>query len=165
MTMVYWDLDDVAADFAGAVSRLIGTPHYIGGQISLNDWATVRRAGPRIFRDLDVVEPVKEIIYHMANCRISQAFLSALPDDGVHPWPWAGMDKVVWVQQNFPDMPIFFGPYSHQKLYHCKPGDILIDDKQSNITEWESAGGIGHLYRTPDQCKNFIADFIPNVYS
>ena len=164
MTMIFWDLDDVTADFMGAVSRITGTPHHIGGLITLKDWATVRQDAPRIFKDLDLVKPVKEMIDHLADCRINQAFLTALPDDGVHPWPWAGMDKVNWVQKYFPDMPIFFGPYSHQKLYHCKPGDILIDDRQSNITEWESAGGIGHLYRTPELCKNFIADFVPHIY-
>jgi 5'(3')-deoxyribonucleotidase len=159
--MIYWDLDDVAADFAGAVTRLTGTPHGIGDVISLTDWETVRREAPRIFRDLDVVDEVKNIIIALEEAGFKQAFLTALPFDGNHPWQYAGMDKVDWVRKNFPFMDIFFGPYAHQKLFHAKPGDILIDDKLTNITEWESAGGIGHLYSDPRSCKRFLEDNIP----
>ena len=35
-----------------------------------------------------------------------------------------------------------FGPYSKDKWQHCNAGDILIDDRQSNIDEWRAAGGI-----------------------
>jgi hypothetical protein len=35
-----------------------------------------------------------------------------------------------------------FGPYSKDKHMHCQPGDILIDDRLSNVEEWRTAGGI-----------------------
>ena len=35
-----------------------------------------------------------------------------------------------------------FGPYSKDKHQHCEPGDILIDDRSSNIEEWRAVGGI-----------------------
>jgi hypothetical protein len=40
-----------------------------------------------------------------------------------------------------------FGPYSKDKHTHCVPGDILIDDRTSNIHEWNNVGGIGLLYK------------------
>jgi 5'(3')-deoxyribonucleotidase len=159
--MIYWDLDDCATDFAGAVTRLTGTPHRIGDIISLTDWKTVRADAPRIFRDLEVVDEVQKIIVALEEDGFKQAFLTALPYDEKYTWQYAGMDKVDWVRKNFPFMDIFFGPYAHQKKYHAKPGDILIDDKQSNITDWESVGGLGHLYRNPQSCKNFLEDSLP----
>jgi hypothetical protein len=44
-----------------------------------------------------------------------------------------GCDKAVVVESN-------------RKADFCRPGDILIDDKQKNIDAWEQAGGIGILH-------------------
>jgi hypothetical protein len=55
---------------------------------------------------------------------------------------WAFYDKVIWAQTNFPGIPVMFGPYSKDKWKHCLTGDILIDDRSSNIDEWRAAGGI-----------------------
>ena len=41
------------------------------------------------------------------------------------------------------------GPYSHDKQKWCIPGDILIDDRPSNIEQWTAAGGIA-VYHTGD---------------
>jgi hypothetical protein len=162
--MIYWDLDNVAADLAGAITRLTGKPHSIGDAIFLSDWGRACRSAPRFFRDLDVVDEVQNIIVALEEDGCKQAFLTALPYDVRYIWKYAGMDKVNWVNKNFPFVDIFFGPYAHQKLLYARPGDILIDDKQTNITEWESAGGIGHLYRDPISCKNFLQDNIPWIH-
>jgi hypothetical protein len=43
-----------------------------------------------------------------------------------------------------------FGPYSKDKHQHCRPGDILIDDRSSNIEEWQAAGGIAIHHKNID---------------
>ena len=68
-------------------------------------------------------------------------FLTAVPKE--NDLGWAFWDKVNWVYANFPGIPVFFGPYSADKQHHYKPGDILIDDRVSNIDEWP---GIGILH-------------------
>jgi 5'(3')-deoxyribonucleotidase len=76
---------------------------------------------------------------------INLFFLTAVPKgNDMH---WAFYDKVNWVELYFPDIPVMFGPYSHDKQVHCTPNDILIDDRTSNITEWNAAGGHGILHR------------------
>jgi hypothetical protein len=55
---------------------------------------------------------------------------------------WAFYDKVMWAQKYYPNIPVHFGPYSVDKWHHCQLGDILIDDRASNIEEWRAAGGI-----------------------
>jgi hypothetical protein len=48
-----------------------------------------------------------------------------------------------WVEEYFPDIPVHFGPYSEDKRDHCWPGDILVDDRSTNIAQWINAGGVG----------------------
>ena len=65
-------------------------------------------------------------------------------------------DKVCWAQEHFPGIPVFLGPYSQDKWQHCRPGDILIDDRTSNCTEWENAGGHSHIYKSWVSCKVWL---------
>ena len=52
-------------------------------------------------------------------------------------------DKFHWMQQHYPDIPVHFGPYSHDKQDHCKvAGDILVDDRYDNCEQWTFKGGI-----------------------
>jgi hypothetical protein len=85
-------------------------------------------------------------------------FLSALPHN--NDMPWATQDKVWWAYEHFPGIPVFIGPYSHDKHVHCRPGDILIDDRTSNCMEWETAGGKAHVYRTWEPCKLWLEQTI-----
>jgi para-nitrobenzyl esterase len=66
--------------------------------------------------------------------------LTALPHDDSH--PEAAADKYEWIEERWPDIPVRLGPYSHDKWRHARPGDILVDDRPSNIQEWREAGGI-----------------------
>ena len=51
-------------------------------------------------------------------------------------------DKFRWMQKYYPDIPVYFGPYSVDKHLHVKePGDILVDDRKDNCEQWTQAGG------------------------
>ena len=67
-------------------------------------------------------------------------FLTAVPKG--NDVKWAFYDKVNWATTHYPDIPVMFGPYSHDKHVHCKLGDVLIDDRTSNCEEWRHAGGV-----------------------
>ena len=67
-------------------------------------------------------------------------FLTAVPHyNDIH---WAFYDKVLWALDNYPDIPVHFGPFAADKQRHCQPGDILVDDRQDNCQHWAAAGGI-----------------------
>ena len=83
-------------------------------------------------------------------------FLTALPHD--YSVPFAVYDKVQWADRYFPGVPMFIGPYSHDKWRHCRPGDILIDDRTSNCEEWTREGGKAHIYRTWEACKPWLEE-------
>jgi 5'(3')-deoxyribonucleotidase len=63
--------------------------------------------------------------------------------------PSARDDKQAWVNKYFPGMKMDIGPYSHDKQKWCRPGDILVDDRPSNIEQWTAVGGIA-IYHTGD---------------
>lgn len=67
----------------------------------------------------------------------------------------AFQDKFDWIQEYYPDLRIRFGPYSHDKHTHCRPGDILVDDRTVNCQEWKDAGGIAIRVVHSDQ-KNVL---------
>ena len=144
---IYIDMDDVVADFkayATAVLKKVTTEE----KWPYKEWVKLRN-NPRLYRDL---VPTAEAEAIVAYCRwvrdhhgIELMFLTAVPKgNDVH---WAFYDKVLWAQKYFPDIPVMFGPFSKDKPVHCKPGDILIDDRTSNCQEWQRAGGIAIQHR------------------
>lgn len=52
------------------------------------------------------------------------------------------LGKNLWVRNNLTPKPKVIFAYSASKQNYAAPNHILIDDKKSNIQEWESKGGI-----------------------
>ena len=147
MRTVYLDMDDVIADFKGyAVSVLRKKSK--DERWASEEWTRLRD-NPRLYRDLvktaesdSIVEACRE---KCKNNDWNLMFLTAVPKG--NDVKWAFYDKVNWATTYDPDIPVMFGPYSHDKHVHCKPGDVLIDDRTSNCEEWRHAGGIAIQHR------------------
>jgi hypothetical protein len=168
--MIYIDLDDVTADFVGYTNMVLGTKYKVGDILADRDWDELRRDHQHLFNDLlpnqDFVPVLEYLLSQVQQTEV--AFLSALPYDEKGCWQYAAMHKVQWVfnylktQLNPYDgpynIPLFFGPYAHDKHKHCKVGDILIDDRFSNCEEWIAAGGVAHLYRNAEECMQFLKE-------
>lgn len=147
MKTLYLDMDGVVADFDGYARQVLKTdktthswPPELWEKIASNQ---------RLYRDLEKTPEADQLV-QICKKICSQKkwrliFLTAVPkgDD----MPWAYYDKINWVQRYYPDIPVHFGPYSNKKWRHCKEGDILIDDRPSNIAEWNSAGGLAILHK------------------
>ena len=147
MRTVYLDMDDVIADFKSYAISVLRKKQDTDRWDS-EEWTRLRD-NPRMYRDLNKTADADVIV---AACRAQcQAqgwnlmFLTAVPRN--NDVKWAFYDKVVWASNYFPDIPVMFGPYSHDKHVHCLPGDVLIDDRTSNCTEWRAAGGIAIQHR------------------
>jgi 5'(3')-deoxyribonucleotidase len=158
--IIYLDMDDVVADWMPAARAIVNRSWEYGERIPDSDWDKVR-AKERFYRDLPIKPGAHELVQY---CRDAVNngyadglfFLTALPHD--YSVPYASYDKVQWAQERFPDIPVFFGPFSHDKWKHCKPGDILIDDRTSNCEEWIRSGGRAHIYRTWENCKPWLEE-------
>lgn len=141
MTTLYLDMDGVVADFDAYAFAIAGFPPS-GGFYNDEQWAEIA-ANDRLYRDLPktayadlLVDACKQ---YCQERNYQLMFLTAVPKgNDMH---WSFYDKVQWAGKYFPDIPVHFGPYSKDKHVHCKPGDILIDDRSSNIEEWQVAGG------------------------
>ena len=142
MTTLYLDMDGVVADFDEYAHRLLGVPPS-GGIYPDEVWKKLA-ANPRIYRDLKKTPYADQLVEECKDFALTKEynlyFLTAVPKG--NDVKWSFYDKVIWAQQYYPDIPVMFGPYSKDKWQHCEAGDILIDDRQSNIDEWRAAGGI-----------------------
>jgi 5'(3')-deoxyribonucleotidase len=147
MRTIYLDMDGVVADFDEYAHRTLGLPPS-EGVYPEDIWNQLASNG-RIYRDLVLCEGAMLLVNTMRHIAIEHElylkFLSAVPKG--NDVPWAFTDKVEWAQKHFPDIPVMFGPFSKDKHMHCKKGDILIDDRRSNIEEWDAAGGHGILHK------------------
>jgi 5'(3')-deoxyribonucleotidase len=142
MTTLYLDMDGVVADFNEYAARTLGVPPSQG--IYPDDIWNKLAANPRLYRELKKTPYADQLVDEckdLANTKDYELiFLTAVPKG--NDVPWAFYDKVLWVQKHFESIPVHFGPFSKDKHVHCCPGDILIDDRLSNIEEWRAAGGI-----------------------
>jgi len=168
--IIYLDMDDVVADWRTAAEDFLQLKFPNGDQwarIPDDKWAELKRQS-RFYRHL----PLKEHAGHLVDyCLQAKSrgivddvrFLSAIPHN--NDMPWSIQDKVWWAHEHFPGVPVFLGPYSHDKHVHCQPGDILIDDRTSNCMEWENAGGHAHIYRSWTVCKPWLEQKLDNMYN
>jgi 5'(3')-deoxyribonucleotidase len=154
-------MDDVVADWMTAAKAIVNRNWNYGERIPDSDWTKVK-ARQRFYRDLPVKPGATELVEWCRDYKdrtdCGLFFLTALPHD--YSMPWASQDKVWWAHDHFPKIPVFFGPFSHDKWRHCKTGDILIDDRTSNCEEWRSAGGHAHVYRNWAECKTWLEETI-----
>jgi hypothetical protein len=143
-TILYLDLDGVLADFDERVDLLIKRNR--PGDLSDDEFYSTLAKDDHFFYNLKPT-PYAFDLYDLATrvCDDVQ-ILTALPSRAT--FESALLDKKRWVHKHFgKNIKVNFGPYSSDKWKHAKPGDILVDDRPSNIIEWRRAGGIGILHR------------------
>ncbi len=147
MKTLYLDMDGVVADFDEYAARTLGLLPSEG--VYPDDVWKKLTVNPRIYRDLKKTPYADELVtVCKSKCQENKwilKFLTAVPKG--NDVPWAFYDKMTWALFFYPDIPVMFGPYSKDKHQHCRSGDILIDDRRSNIEEWQSAGGMGILHK------------------
>lgn len=160
--IIYLDMDDVVADWRTAAEDVIKFYKFPNGdpysRIPDEQWQKLKQES-RFYRDLPLKANANELVQFcrdvVANGLADDVrFLSAIPHN--NDMPWAIQDKVWWAHERFPGIPVFLGPYSHDKQDHCQPGDILIDDRTDNCMQWEARGGQAHIYRHWLTCKPWL---------
>lgn len=168
---VYLDVDGVVADFWAYATKVgdYDTPLRDGEDFyDLIPWD---RFDDRFYSELplmkDAIELFDQIEVLCKHSGLNLIFLTAIPDINWEEKPhvqYAFYDKVKWVEKHFGDTPVFFGPYSKDKHLHCKQKqDILIDDRESNVQEWEDVGGIGILHKNNTATLNELELVIEGI--
>ena len=143
---IYIDMDGVVADFDAEARRLLKRMNT--DDASSNErWPEAEwnklRDHKHLYRDLPKTAYADRIITLARQFRDTLGWnlymLTAIPRN--NDMPHTFHDKIRWMADYYPDITVFFGPYSHDKQHHCQPGDILVDDRTSNIEEWRARGG------------------------
>ena len=150
MNIIYIDMDGVVADFDTYVEGVLGREIGWGTSQDLTDEEWVKLASvDRLYYQLPLMPNATKLVAYAKSLstRFYVGFLTAIPRRTTI--PSAQADKQAWVSKYFPGMRMDIGPFSRDKQKWCIPGDILIDDRPSNIAEWTAAGGIA-VYHTGD---------------
>ena len=159
----YLDMDDVVADWMTHAKTILNRDWNYGQRIPNHHWAKLQ-TDQRFYRYLPLKPGAHELVawcknYVAAHPGSTLQFLTAIPHD--YTMPYAASDKVFWANEHFPEIPVFIGPFSHDKWRHCKgPNDILIDDRLSNNQEWIAQGGLAHLYKSWEECKVWLEEIL-----
>jgi 5'(3')-deoxyribonucleotidase len=148
MATIYLDMDGVVADFDGYAEPIVGFRTPGGVRYDQEGWEKLS-AEPRLYSLLPEMPDAKRLVSEVRSLAKDKGydvcFLTAIPRQ--NDVPWVFWDKINWTRQRWPEIPVWFGPYSSDKHVHCKNSDdILIDDRPSNIEEWRAAGGKAILH-------------------
>ena len=151
--MIFLDLDGVLADFEGWSAEVIG-PDWKHEINEVPEWGRYKEY-PNLYSVLPPMPGARQFYeecVQFAGDRNQVTLLTALPNKARHHFPDAAIDKIKWARRFIhPQIRVFFGPMAREKRYHCgTPLDVLIDDQQINIDQWNEDGGIGILHTSTE---------------
>jgi 5'(3')-deoxyribonucleotidase len=151
---IYIDMDGVVADFNGFAKTVLDDYNGAPGN---HTWAPGQwdklRAHPHLYWCLPKLEKADQMMALARRFRDELDWdlymLTAVPKG--NDVPDAFQDKVLWQQAHFPDVAVRFGPFAIDKQHHCRPGDILVDDRHSTCVAWKQAQGHAVFVKDYDQ--------------
>jgi hypothetical protein len=158
MTTLYLDMDGVLADFNAQARIVLGAAPQEeqaaaqAGRWPQEHWLKLRSVKNfyRILPKTDIADQLVSVARRFRDeLGWDLTVLTAIPRH--NDVPEAFQDKVLWMQEYYPDIPVHFGPYSKDKQAHARPGDYLVDDRRDNCSEWTQAGGIAITVRDSDR--------------
>jgi len=143
---IYCDMDGVLVDFDKGYNQLTGKPtHHSDVQGKQDFWNTFRQgledkkmSEKDYWANLQWMPDGKELWDKIKP--LNPTLLSAPSRDPQSRW-----GKRIWVKKNIPGTPLILAAAEAKKNY-AKKNAILIDDRVSNINDWNNAGGIGILH-------------------
>ena len=134
MPQVYLDCDGVLADFDAGAARILGMPPaaYQSRFGARRFWGMLGGADG-FFEHLPLM-PDAMTLYEAVR-GLDPVILTGLPRG-----TWAEPQKRRWAERHFPGVPVITTSAA-LKREHCRPGDALVDDRETYRHLWEGAGG------------------------
>jgi len=138
---IYLDCDGVLADFDRGATQVLGaSPAEYERRHGLARFWAALAAAPDFFGSLALM-PDAMALYEAVRHR-EPAILTGLPRGA-----WAEPQKRAWAARHFPGVPVITTSAA-RKREHCRPGDVLVDDRDKYRHLWEEAGGVFVLHRS-----------------
>lgn len=149
---IYCDMDGVLCDFIGAANKLAEKMGYSGGWEPLPEdekWEIINKEGFDFWANLDWMPDGKKLwsLIKPYRPKLLSAYVYTVDDPMIKMNCILG--KLQWIKENL-------GEYMTNRAIICRrdekelwAGDdnILIDDMEKNVREWENAGGIGIVHK------------------
>jgi hypothetical protein len=160
-------MDGVVADFKSRAAQILGvTVEDINARMPNEQWSKIRD-DDHFYRHLPQTRlsnhlmSTAEVFCHRLGWQL--CMLTAIPHEN-DMW-WVFHDKMAWMAERWPHVPVHFGPYSEDKQHHYRPGDVLIDDRTSNCAEWRSRGGVAiQVLGDTDELGQSVIDQLIDLY-
>lgn len=154
--VVYLDMDGVIADFVGAALRLHEYPNLFSeprckGKFDLEKLLDISVS--KFWKPINECDNFwRERIYKTEDANEIVAFAEGIGETAILTAPSLGNNcipgKIAWVQREYPQFSRRIA-FSGEKGLFASPRHILIDDKDSNILEFNRMGGKGLLVPRP----------------
>lgn len=140
---IYVDMDGVLTDFDGQFFKFFKKrPTDIKSDKEF--WEMVDKGGLKFWVDMPWLEGSKKFWNYVK--QFNPTILSA----PARSLPQSPKGKKIWVKRELHNTPLILKRARNKKEYADK-NSILIDDMKQNISDWNNAGGIGILFRSPEQ--------------
>ncbi len=152
--VLYCDMDGVLCDFFSAASAVAGKPP---GALKVSElWRHVRRVDD-FWESLDIL-PDANRLWSLLNRHGAHILSSVAVSD-----PNCAPGKLRWLERNLrmtDHARIHLPVRRNKRLFATFDGsaNILIDDYEKNIWEWEQSGGIGILHRSAAESISTLDD-------
>jgi hypothetical protein len=134
MSTVFLDCDGVLADFDAGAERAFGMPpKAFERRFGLKRFWDRLAAQDDFFGELPLLSDAMAL--YEAVRHLTPIILTGLPRGA-----WAEPQKRRWAARHFPDVEVITTSAA-LKREHCRPGDVLVDDREKYRSLWEQAGG------------------------
>ena len=154
--MIYLDMDGVLADFFAEVARMEGVNNY-------------REIPSERVKSLIQTIQSTDFFYRLPKFEIADNIINLITDIngkyGIISSPLTGdkenseLQKRKWINKNLNPKPIEIYITQEKQIYALgknKQKNILIDDRGTNISRWEKAGGIGIKFQSDEDDMRII---------
>jgi hypothetical protein len=142
---IFLDMDGVLVNFDEQFKELTGEYPKQYEQTHTPDefWGEIDGAGVGFWRGMKWM-PGGQELYNRAS-QFDHVLLSSPSRSET-----SKIGKRLWRRDKTPDTKLILAR-SYNKKNYAAPNHILIDDREDNIQQWVSAGGIGILYKSAEQ--------------
>ena len=164
---IYIDLDGVLADFDRGLTeicKIAPVDQSLATEDDENKVFDAIRNADHFYKNLKLVPGAKSLFAMLFDiygdkCEI----LTGVPKPERN-IPEAIDDKLAWVKENLSKKVVVHTVRRADKKNYCKgPGFILVDDYEKNISEWESMGGTGILFKNTEQAMEEIIKLMDEI--
>jgi hypothetical protein len=147
---IYCDMDGVLCDFDKQFSdsnpEHLSPSEYIAKYSTSKFWKLIGSYKEKFWSEMEWMSDGKQLWEYII--KYKPTLLSAPSYEAS-----SRFGKRLWVDKNLPGTKLILAA-ADKKQNYSKPNRILIDDKESNVEQWRSQGGIGILHKnTADTIK------------